>query len=75
MENGNTQVKYKYTKITSEKAVYLVTSYLDLLTGRSALSVILKLLFDKPHAEPESQKHGPVSWRPTAKPSPKAGGL
>lgn len=49
--------------------------HLDLLTGRSSLSIIFKLLFDKPYAETESQKHGPVSRGPTAKPSPEAGGL
>lgn len=49
--------------------------HLDLLTGRSTLSVILKLLFDEPYAETESQKHGPVSRGPTAEPSPEAGGL
>lgn len=56
-------------------SVALPVSYLDLLTGRSAPSVIFQLLFDEPHAETESQKHGPVPRGPAAEPSPEAGGL
>lgn len=49
--------------------------YLDLLACCCTLSVILKLLFDKPYAEAESQKHGPVTRGPASEPPPEASGL
>lgn len=57
------------------KTTLVMTPHLDLLAGRSALSVIFKLLFDESNAEAKSQKHGPVSRGSSAEPAPETGGL
>lgn len=53
----------------------MAAAHLDLPAGRGAPPVLLQLLLDQPHAEAQSQEHGPVPRGPAAKPSPQAGGL
>lgn len=52
---------------------YGIHHYLDLLTSRGAPSVVLQLLLNQSHTEPESQKYGSVPGG--AKHSPKTAGM